>query len=169
MRTKILSAVVLVAVLVVGPARATIDNYAAGAAKEDNGAWCQSDCLAVIYSHGTGITRSAAVNNTTLLCAGVRWNFGVATNWGCGVLTCCIVATGNSGDAFDVWIRHSCPNGYYYSPQFTASIQSPDGGQWFAGYLQLHKPAGGCFVGAQFTASPNPSPLTIELAGGLFG
>jgi hypothetical protein len=133
--------------------------YVYGYALEDNGSRCGNDCLAVIYSRNTGITRTGAVSSGYSTCNGHTYNFGYAgVTWPCGWFN--DPGTFFGTDTIDVWIRHNCPiSGYYYSQTKTFTITYPYQIIW-AGTFQLQKPNGGCFTAAR-SAGVGPSPITI--------
>jgi hypothetical protein len=141
------------------PSASGYTGYVYGYALEDNGARCGNDCLAVIYSRNTGITRTGAVSNGYSTCNGHTYNFG-----GPGVP--CININDRStffgtGGTIDVWIRHNCPFSGFYFSQTKSYTLSFDFQLIWADTFQLQKPNGGCFTAAA-TAGLRPTVLAIE-------
>lgn len=142
----ILLAVLGLAAATASSAAAGNVGYVYGYALEDDGSRCGNDCLAVIYSPETGITRTGAVSNSAPTCNGHTYNFGYP---GAGSGVC--VALNDTGTffgtgTFDVWIRHNCPFGGYYYSETKTFTPAYYGQPIWAGTFHLWKPPGGCFA-----------------------
>ena len=161
MKKILLILFVVLGLAATAPSASAYVGYVYGYALEDNGSRCGNDCLAVIYSRNTGITRTGAVSNGYSTCNGHTYNFGYAgVTWPCGWFNDPGTFFG-SGGTIDVWIRHDCPfSGYYYSQTKSFTITYQYQVIW-AGTFQLNKPNGGCFTASRSVGLAQ-SPLTIE-------
>lgn len=160
-RTFFLLTVVVLALAATASSASGYTAYIYGYALQDNGSRCGNDCLALVYSRNSGITRSGAVSNGTASCAGHTYNFGAPSTNGCINInpSGTFFGTGTASTPFDVWIRHDCPSGFYYSPQ-KSYYPTYEFQVFWGGTFQLHKPAGGCFA-ARPTLGVRLTPLAI--------